>query len=74
MHKLKLIKVGNSVGVIFPREALSLLHVDVGDQLFLTESPDGMRVTPNDPEFEAQMTVAEAIMRKDRDILRALSK
>lgn len=74
MLKLKLIKVGNSVGAIFPKEALSLLRVDVGDQVFLTESPDGMRVTTNDPDFEAQMTVAEAIMRKDRAILRELSK
>jgi hypothetical protein len=42
--------------------------------LFLTEAPGGFRLTPYDPEFERQMTLAEEVMHDDRDVLRALSK
>lgn len=56
-------------------DVLSRLHVDRGDQLFLTEAPDGSyRISAYDPEFARQMDVAERIMRKDREILRALAK
>ena len=72
---LKLIPVGNSTGVVLPKEVLSRLHVDRGDQLFLTEAPDGgYRISAYDPEFAKQIEAAERIMRKDREILRALAK
>jgi putative addiction module antidote len=72
---LKLIPVGNSTGVVLPKEVLSRLHVDRGDQLFLTEAPDGSyRISAFDPEFAAQMEMAERIMREDREVLRALAK
>ena len=75
LKALKLIKVGNSTGVILPREVLAHLRVEQGDKLFLTESPDGAyRLTPVDPEFERQMSAAEDIMKDDRDILRVLAK
>ena len=72
---LKLIPIGNSIGAVFPKEVLARLHVDRGDQLYLTEAPDGsFRVSAFDPEFARQMELAETIMREDRDILRALAK
>jgi putative addiction module antidote len=74
MVALKLRKVGNSVGVILPQEALADLGVVLGDTLYLTRAPEGCRVTALDPTFERQMKVAEKVMRRDRDMLRELSK
>ncbi len=71
---LKVTKIGNSVGVILPKEILAKLRVGLGDQLYLTEGPDGVRLTAHDPEFQKQMEVAERIMRRDRNVLRALAK
>ena len=72
---LKLIAVGNSTGAVFPKEMLARLHVDRGDQLYLTEAPDGgYRISAYDPEFARQMSVAEDIMHEDREVLRALAK
>ncbi|MDE2571028.1 MAG: AbrB/MazE/SpoVT family DNA-binding domain-containing protein [bacterium] len=73
MTTVKLTRVGNSVGVILPKEALARLHVDAGDTLYLTESPDGYRITPYDPEFAAQMAAAEKIMKRRRAVLRKLA-
>ncbi|MDO8346584.1 MAG: AbrB/MazE/SpoVT family DNA-binding domain-containing protein [Rugosibacter sp.] len=75
MHfTLKLTQIGNSVGVILPKEALAALKLEKGDAMHLTESPDGFRVTAFDPEFERQMTAAEAIMKRRRHVLRELAK
>ena len=71
---LKLTKIGNSTGVILPKELLARLRVEQGDTLYATESPDGVRLSANDPEFETQMRLAEDIMRRDRNVLRALAK
>lgn len=72
---VKLVPIGNSTGVVLPKDILSRLRVDRGDVLYLTEGADGSyRLTPFDPEFERQMTAAEGIMRDDRDILRALAQ
>ncbi len=71
---LKLTKIGNSVGVVLPKEALIRLHLDAGDTVFLTDSPDGYRLTPYDPEFEQQLTAARAVMKRRRAALRELAK
>ena len=71
---LKVTQVGNSLGVILPREVLAELNVDRGDRIFLTRSPDGYRVTRSDPEFERQMTHAREIMKRRHDVLRELAK
>lgn len=73
MIQLKLTKVGNSVGAILPKEALARLHVDAGDVVYLTDTPDGYRITPYDPSFARQMDVAERVMKKRRDVLRKLA-
>jgi len=74
MVPLKLRKVGHSVGVLIPREVLAAMHVAEGDTLYLTEAPGGYRLTPYDPEFERQMTIAREIMKGDRNMLRELAK
>lgn len=71
---LKITKIGNSAGVILPKELLARLRVGPGDVLHLTEAPDGVRLTAHNPEFAAQMELAEEIMREDRNILRVLAK
>ena len=72
--RLKITTVGNSAGVVLPKELLAKLRVDKGDMLYAVETPDGIKLTPHDPDFEAQMEVAERVMREDRDLLRRLSK
>jgi putative addiction module antidote len=71
---VKISKIGNSAGILLSKELLAKLRVGLGDTVFLTETPDGIRITPSDPQFEAKMAAAEAIMREDRDILRVLAK
>ncbi|HEX3661638.1 MAG TPA: AbrB/MazE/SpoVT family DNA-binding domain-containing protein [Acidobacteriaceae bacterium] len=72
--KLKVTTVGSSAGIILPKEVLARLRVAKGDSVFLTESPEGFRITAYDPEFEEQMTHARKFMRKRRDALRELAK
>ena len=67
---LKLTQIGNSVGVILPKEVLVQLKLEKGDCVFLTETPDGYVVTPHDPSFEVQMRAAEKVMKKRRNALR----
>jgi putative addiction module antidote len=70
----KIVKVGNSLGMILSKDVLARLNVSVGDSLFLIEGPGGYRLTPYDSEFEEQMAIARDIMKADRDILRELAK
>ncbi len=74
MVKLTVRKVGNSLGVTLPAHAVQALHVKEGDQLYLTETRDGFRVTPYDPDFAATMEVAEGFMRRYKNALRDLAK
>ena len=74
MQHLKITAVGNSAGVILPKEVLARLKVDKDDTLFLIETPDGYRITPHDPEFEAQMAAARQLMKERRAVLRELAK
>ena len=74
MHTLKLTQVGNSLGAIFPKDLLAKLNLVKGDEIYLTESPDGFRITKSDPEFEAQMAVAREVMKENRAVLRELAK
>lgn len=74
MLALKLTQIGNSVGFVLPKEAAARLKVEKGDVVFLTESPEGYRLSPFDPKFAAQMQVAEGIMKKRRNALRELAK
>ncbi|SMH29543.1 AbrB/MazE/SpoVT family DNA-binding domain-containing protein [Azospirillum agricola] len=74
MLALKVTTIGNSVGVVLPKEVTAKLKVEKGDTLYLTETPDGYKVTPYDPEFERQMQLAEGLMRERRNVLHELAK
>lgn len=74
MATLKITTVGNSIGVVLPRELLERLRVVKGDSLYVLETPNGIELTPYNPEFAAQMEVAELVMREDRDALRKLAE
>ena len=74
MIALKIRKLGNSMGVVKPKKVLERLHLEKGDIIYLTESPDGFHLTPYDVEFEKQMELAKKVMKEDRDILRVLAK
>lgn len=72
--KLKITTVGNSAGVILPRELLARLRLEKGDELYVLETPGGIVLTTYDPELAAQMQVAERIMREDRQVLHMLAQ
>jgi putative addiction module antidote len=74
MVKLKLTTIGTSTGVVLPKEVLSRLRLEKGDTLYLTEAPDGYRITPYNPDFEAKMAKAEDIIGRYRNTLRVLAQ
>jgi putative addiction module antidote len=75
MIALKLIQVGNSVGVILPKEALAKLGVAKGDVIYLTDASDGaMQIAPYSTEVARQIALGEDIMDEYRDTFRALAK
>lgn len=71
---LKIIKIGNSAGVILPKELLARLRVELGDELFPTEGQGSVTLRPHNTDFEEAMRAAEEIMREDRDILAVLAR
>ncbi len=74
MASVKVVAVGNSTGVILPKEVVQRLRVEKGDTLYLLETPNGIELTPYDREFAAQMEIAERVMREDRDVLKKLAE
>jgi putative addiction module antidote len=75
MVALKLRKVGNSVGVVLPKEVLARLRVGEGVDVFLIEGPNNSyRLTALDPSFQEKMEKAEEIMGRYRNTLRELAK
>ncbi len=72
--KLKITSIGNSAGVILPKEVLEKLRVGKGDTLFLTETPMGFEISPLDEKIQRQMAVAEQVMRDNRNLLHKLAQ
>jgi putative addiction module antidote len=72
--KLKITTIGNSAGVILPKELLARLRLEKGDELHVLETPDGIRLSAFDPKLAAQMEVAENIMRERRTLLHKLAQ
>lgn len=72
--KLKITTIGNSAGVILPKELLARLRLQKGDELFALETPDGIRLTVFDPTLAEQLEVAEHVMRKRRALLNKLAQ
>ncbi|MBP7493192.1 MAG: AbrB/MazE/SpoVT family DNA-binding domain-containing protein [Rhodoferax sp.] len=74
MHTLKLTQIGNSVGVILPKEALARMKLQKGETVFLTESADGFILTPYNPALEEEITAGREFMREYRDTFHQLAK
>ncbi len=74
MQALKLTQIGNSVGVILPKEVLARLKLEKGDTVYLTDAPGAVTLTPHDPAFEKQVDAGREFMREYRDTLNALAK
>ena len=72
--KLKITTVGNSAGVILPKDLLARLRLEEGDELHALETPDGIRLTVYDPTLAEQMEVAEQVMRSRRTLLHKLAQ
>jgi putative addiction module antidote len=70
----KIIAIGNSAGIILPKETLARLNVRKGDTLYITEGAQGIRLTPYDQEFATQMEAAREVMRENRDVLQRLAE
>jgi len=74
MKRIELIQIGNSVGLMLPKEVLARLRLACGDTVFPTESPDGVALTPVDPAFQEQLQLGRELMHKYRDTFCALAK
>jgi putative addiction module antidote len=70
----KIIAIGNSAGIILPKETLARLNVQKGDTLYITECPQGIRLVAFDAEFASQMEAAREVMRENRDVLQSLAE
>jgi putative addiction module antidote len=74
MQSLKLVQIGNSVGVVLPKEVLARLRVEKGDSIFVTESPQGVTLTPFDPSLEEELNAGREFMKAYRDTFHTLAK
>jgi putative addiction module antidote len=71
---VKITTIGNSVGVILPKEVLNRLHLEKGDTLFVTESPEGIHLSPYSTELARKLEAFEHVMRENRDVLKKLAE
>jgi putative addiction module antidote len=74
MHILKLTQIGNSVGLILPKEVLARLKLEKGDTVFLTDAPGAATITPHNPNFQEQLDIGREFMREYRDTFNELAK
>jgi len=74
MIKVKVTPIGNSMGIVLPKEALTKLKTGKGETLYLVDSPEGFMLTPYQQDFEQQMNAAEKVMKKYRNALHELAK
>ncbi len=74
MNVLKVTQIGNSLGVVLPKDVLTRLKVEKGDVLHVTESPDGITLTPYDPALDEQLEAGRSFMRDYRDTFHQLAK
>ena len=74
MTALKLTQIGNSVGVILPKEVLARLKLQKGDTVFLTDAAHGIKLSPYNPTLEEQLKAGREFMREYRDTFHQLAK
>lgn len=72
--QLKLTKIGNSVGIILPKEMMGKMNVHKGDIINAVETKTGFNISPYDPEFSERMAIVDQLMKDNRNILKALAK
>jgi putative addiction module antidote len=70
----KILTIGSSAGIVLTKDVLSHLKVQKGDTLYISETPDGIKLSPYDPEFAEEMEAGRKVMRKHRDVLRKLAE
>jgi putative addiction module antidote len=73
-YTVKVTTVGSSVGIVLPKDLLAKLHIEKGDTLHITETQDGLQLTPYDEKFEHTMEAAGKMMRRYRDTLKKLAE
>jgi putative addiction module antidote len=71
---VKITAIGNSLGIVLPKDVMAKLHVEKGDSLYLVDTPGGIQLTPYDQDFAQEMEAARRVMRKHRDVLRRLAE
>ena len=71
---VKVTTIGNSVGIVLPKEVLNRLHVEKGDVLYITDAPDGVRLSPYNDAFAQKVEAFEQVMRENRDVLKKLAE
>lgn len=75
MNKLlKITRIGNSAGIVLPKELLAHLDVEVGGILSVVTTPRGIELSAEEPDFEAQMAAAREVMARRKRALRELAK
>ncbi len=74
LKQLKIVRIGNSAGMILPKEELERLNLEVGDVISYSQTPDGISLAVRDPDFDEQMVRARSIMKRYRNALGELAK
>ena len=74
MSALKVTAIGNSLGVILPKEGVTLLRVQKGDHLHVLVTPRGIELSPFDPVLDEQLEVGRSVMKRYRSALRKLAE
>jgi putative addiction module antidote len=74
MQKLKVVKIGNSLGIILPKKSAERMRIGKGDELTCLDTTSGIELTPYDPGFEKKLVVARRVARRYRNALRELAK
>ncbi|MEO6805489.1 MAG: AbrB/MazE/SpoVT family DNA-binding domain-containing protein [Edaphobacter sp.] len=71
---VKITTIGNSVGIVLPKEVLNRLHVEKGDSLYVSDSPGGVQLSPYNAELARKLDAFEQVMRENRDVLKKLAE
>ncbi len=72
--QLKITKIGNSAGIILPKDVLTHLDTNIGDSLSVNKTPRGIELSCPEPDFDAQMAVAREVMARRKRALAELAK
>jgi putative addiction module antidote len=70
----KILTIGSSSGIVLNKDVMARLKVEKGDLLYISETPNGIELTPYDQEFAEEMEAGRKVMKKYRDVLRKLAK